>query len=132
MVAAGCDGRMRCPIRLIILCNLGISSTALCQKVNEAAVQRGIHLEVTAVGTVEFKKNPKDADLVLLEPQVRHLKSELQQITRKQNIPLELADPIAFVTMDGEKVLNQVLQILKAGSGSERPVRSMKNKSTKE
>lgn len=64
------------PIKLIILCSWGATSSQLAKKVQEAADKRGIKLEADAGGTGEFKKKASEYNVALLEPQVRHLKKK--------------------------------------------------------
>jgi PTS system cellobiose-specific IIB component len=106
------DGFDMDKIRLIILCSWGATSSALAAKVQKAAEKRGIPLQADAGGTGEFKKKAKDYNVALLEPQVRHLKGEMEAVAKEHNIPLEVVDIAAFGVMDGDKVLDQVLRML--------------------
>ena len=48
----------------------------------------------------------------MLEPQVRHLKSEIEEIGKKHNVKVDIIDMQAFATFDGEKVLDQILSLI--------------------
>lgn len=100
------------PIKLIILCSWGATSSQLAIKVQEAAKKRNIDLKADAGGTGEFKKKASEYDVALLEPQVRHLKKEVTKIGEANNVPVALVDQRAFGLMDGDKVLDQVLNLL--------------------
>lgn len=99
-------------IKLIILCSWGATSSQLAKQVTEAAKKRNIELIADAGGTGEFKKQAPNYDVALLEPQVRHLKKEAAKIAEEHRIPIDLVNQRAFALMDGEKVLDQVLQLL--------------------
>lgn len=99
-------------IKLIILCSWGATSSQLAKKVKQAAEARGIDLVADAGGTGEFNKKASEYTVALLEPQVRHMKKEVSKIAEKYNIPVELVDQRAFALMDGDKVLDQVLNML--------------------
>lgn len=101
------------PTKLIILCSWGATSSQLAKKVQEAAEKRGLSVEAHAGGTGEFKQKASDYDVALLEPQVRHLKKEVTKTADEFNIPVELVDQRAFALMDGDKVLDQALNLLK-------------------
>lgn len=103
---------MTSPIKLIILCSWGATSSQLALKVQEAAKKRNIELIADAGGTGEFKKKAANYNVALLEPQVRHLKKEVSKVADEHNIPLDMVDQRAFALMDGDKVLDQVLQML--------------------
>lgn len=100
------------PIKLIILCSWGVTSSQLAKKVQEAAQKRNVDLVADAGGTGEFKKQAANYDVALLEPQVRHLKKEITKIAEENNIPVDLVDQRAFALMDGDKVLDQVLKMV--------------------
>lgn len=100
------------PIKLIILCSWGATSSQLAKKVQEAAEKRGLDFTADAGGTGEFKNKAGDYDVALLEPQVRHLKKEVSKTAEEHNIPVELVDQRAFALMDGDKVLDQALALL--------------------
>jgi PTS system cellobiose-specific IIB component len=100
-------------IRLMIVCSMGASSSVLCKKINEAAWKRGIELIAEPTSTRDWMVRLQWADAVILEPQIKHLRKEMEKIADEHNIPLAMVDPIAFATMNAEKVLDQVLTLLK-------------------
>ncbi|WP_164667929.1 PTS sugar transporter subunit IIB [Virgibacillus doumboii] len=100
-------------MKLIILCSWGATSSQLAKKVQEAAEKRGVDLEAFAGGTGEFKQKASEYDVALLEPQVRHLKKEVTKVAEQHDIPVELVDQRAFALMDGDKVLDQALNLVK-------------------
>lgn len=99
------------PLKVIILCSWGATSSSLAQKVEEAAKRRGVSVTAESGGTSDFKRKAADFDVALLEPQVRHLKREMQAVAAEHHIPLEMVDPQAFALMNGDKVLDQVLHL---------------------
>lgn len=100
-------------MKLIILCSWGATSSQLAKKVQEAAEKRGLDFEAFAGGTGEFKQKASEYDVALLEPQVRHLKKEVTKVADEHNIPVELVNQRAFALMDGDKVLDQALNLVK-------------------
>lgn len=107
------------PIKLIILCSWGATSSQLAKKVQEAAERRGIPLTADAGGTGEFKKKAGQYNVALLEPQVRHLKNEISKVAAEHGIPVDVVDQRAFALMDGEKVLDQVLRMVEGAEKNE-------------
>ncbi|SNX53016.1 PTS sugar transporter subunit IIB [Thermoanaerobacterium sp. RBIITD] len=106
------------PIHGVILCSWGATSSSLAKKVTDEAKKQGIDVTVDAGGTGEFKKKAEEYDVALLEPQVRHLKKEVETIASKYNIPVDIVDMQAFALMDAKKILNQILDLAKK-SGKE-------------
>ncbi|MFC7439868.1 PTS sugar transporter subunit IIB [Laceyella putida] len=103
-------------IRLLVICSWGATSGVLCQKINKAAQEKGIPLVAEAIGTSEYPSKLPLCDAILLEPQIGHHKRELQKAADAQAIPLDMVDPVAFATMNGEKVLEQVLALIQRSS----------------
>lgn len=99
-------------VKLIILCSWGATSSQLAQKVQEAAEARGLNVIADAGGTGEFKQKASEYDVALLEPQVRHLRKEVTKTADQYGIPVDLVDQRAFALMDGNKVLDQALNLL--------------------
>ncbi|MGB9679103.1 MAG: PTS sugar transporter subunit IIB [Thermoanaerobacteraceae bacterium] len=100
-------------IHAVILCSWGATSSSLAKKVTDEAKKEGIDLVVDAGGTGEFKKKAQEYDVALLEPQVRHLKKEIETIAQKYNIPVDIVDMQAFALMDGKKILDQIIELAK-------------------
>ncbi len=98
--------------KLIILCSWGATSSSLAKKVQQAAEQRGLDLTAEPGSTGEFNNRAEDCDVALLEPQVRHLKKEMTEIAERHSIPIDIVDQRAFALMDGNKVLDQVIELL--------------------
>ncbi|TJX64200.1 PTS sugar transporter subunit IIB [Soehngenia saccharolytica] len=98
-------------IHAVILCSWGATSSALAKKVSDEAKKQELDVVVDAGGTGEFKKNAEKYDVALLEPQVRHLKKEIETIASKYNIPVDIVDMQAFAVMDGKKILKQIIDL---------------------
>ena len=99
-------------MKAIILCSWGATSSSLAKNVIDAAKKRNIDIEVDAGSTIDFKKKADEYDVALLEPQVRHLKNEIEEIGKKHSVKVDLIDMQAFATFDGEKVLDQILSLI--------------------
>ncbi|KLU60330.1 oligo-beta-mannoside-specific phosphotransferase enzyme IIB component [Peptococcaceae bacterium CEB3] len=100
-------------MKAIILCSWGATSSSLAKSVTDEAKRRNLDIVVDAGGTGEFKKKAADYSVALLEPQVRHLKKEIEEAAAKYGIPVALVDMQAFATMNGGKVLDQILALTK-------------------
>jgi len=99
-------------IRILIICHIGLTSQILCQKIEQTAVARGWTISTTAASSNEWTKHLPSADIILLEPQVAHLWNEILPHAQQRGIPLAKVNPVAFATMNGEQVLDQVLFLM--------------------
>ena len=92
--------------KIVLVCNAGMSTSMLVKKMREEAVAQNIECTIDAYPVAEVS-NHKDADVILLGPQVRY---ELNNITNLMNpIKVEAIDPMAYGMMDAKKVLKQAL-----------------------
>jgi len=100
-------------MRIVLLCAQGMSTSLLVERMKEAAVKKGVNAEIKAEMVDSFDKQLQTADIILLGPQVRYKKNELQPKADKANIPLDVIDMAAYGTIDGDKVLNQAIELSK-------------------
>lgn len=100
-------------MKAIILCSWGATSSSLAKAVNDEAKKRSLDITVDAGGTGEFRKKAENYSVALLEPQVRHLKKEVEEAASKYNIPVEIVNMQAFALMNGGKVLDQIVDLAK-------------------
>jgi len=89
-------------MKLLLVCNAGMSTSMLVSKIESAAKDQGIDIEVAAY--------PLEWDVVMLGPQVRHCLPQLQKAT---NItPIEVIDMKDYGLMNGANVLKKALEIV--------------------
>lgn len=98
--------------RILLVCNAGMSTSMLVNKMNESAQERNISANIEAVSDPEaselLKKEP--VDVILLGPQVRYLESSYKQ--KYPEIPTEVINMSDYGTMNGVNVLNRALEII--------------------
>lgn len=96
-----------------VLCSWSATSSSLAKAVSDEAKKRKLDITVDAGGTGEFKKKAENYSVALLEPQVRHLKKEVEAAASKYDIPVEIVNMQAFAMLDGAKVLDQIVDLAK-------------------
>ena len=90
-------------MKVLLVCNAGMSTSMLVQKMEASAKEQGIDLTITAMPITAAYKEVNDWDVVMLGPQVRH---ELKKLQAASNgTPVEVIDMRAYGMMDGKKVL---------------------------
>ena len=88
---------------VMLVCNAGMSTGILAKKIEKAS--QGL-LSVKAYGEAEYANN---YDLILLGPQIRHLKPEIES---KVSIPVDYIAPQHYGIMNGEAVFQDIKKIL--------------------
>lgn len=101
-------------LKVTFVCCAGMSTSLLVEKTKTAAASRGVELELNALGETEARKVLSQSDIILLGPQVRYLEKSFAKEVAGTKTKLATADMRAYGTMDGEKILDQILDISKS------------------
>ena len=96
--------------KIYLFCSAGMSTSMLVSKIESAAKDQGIDIEVAAYPLTQAEKVIDEWDVVMLGPQVRHCLPQLQKAT---NItPIEVIDMKDYGLMNGANVLKKALEIV--------------------
>ncbi|EMG27997.1 PTS system beta-glucoside-specific, IIB component [Listeria fleischmannii 1991] len=96
--------------KLMLMCNAGMSTSVLVKKMQKSAALQGIEIDIWAISETDFEKNWRNADAILLGPQVSYMKDKVDQTVGA--IPVDVIAIVDYGRMNGEKVLAQGLQLL--------------------
>ena len=100
-------------LKVMFVCCAGMSTSLLVEKVKCAANEKGVDLDVRATGEADAKKDLSQADVLLLGPQVRYLESGFRKALDGTATKLDVVDMLAYGRLDGESVLQQILDLAK-------------------
>lgn len=96
---------------IVIFCGAGMSSSLLVTKVREAAQKVNLDCNINAYSLAFADIKGKDADCILVGPQVRF---EINKLKDKfPNTPIEMVDMEAYGLMNGMAVLKQAVRMIK-------------------
>lgn len=96
---------------IILLCNMGMSTSLMVNKMREAAEKEGYECKVNAYALQNSVDVIEEADIILVGPQIDF---ELKRL--RSDYPHKLFEAIAtadYGRMDGAKVLQHVKGLLK-------------------
>jgi PTS system cellobiose-specific IIB component len=97
-------------INILLVCNAGMSTSLLIEKIEKAGVTHSIEAVVDARPVEDIKDYIEDKDVILLGPQVRFKEKQIRQLV-EEKIPVSVIDMSAYGTMNVEKVLQQALTL---------------------
>ncbi|MCM3217533.1 PTS sugar transporter subunit IIB [Niallia taxi] len=97
--------------KLLLVCAAGMSTSLLVNKMKDAAEEKGISIEIFALPVSECQSVADQVDVVLLGPQVRYQKPQVESIIAGR-VPVEVIDMRAYGTMNGKAVLDRALELL--------------------
>jgi PTS system cellobiose-specific IIB component len=99
-------------IRVLIVCSWGMSTSLLVDSMLAVAQEQKYELSVEALSAGEYAARVDECDVVLIAPQIRHLRKSIEKLAISVGKPVALIEPFHYATMNGEAVLEQVLRLL--------------------
>ena len=96
---------------ILLVCAAGMSTSLLVNKMKAAAKEKGIEINIDALPVSECSSVIDKVDIVLLGPQVRFQKPQVDALVNGR-IPVEVIDMRLYGTMNGKAILDQVLKTL--------------------
>jgi cellobiose PTS system EIIB component len=97
--------------KILLVCAAGMSTSLLVNKMNEAASEKGIDVEIFALPISECSSVINEVDVVLLGPQVRYQKPQVDDLV-KGRVPVEVIEMRDYGTMNGKAVLGRALDLI--------------------
>ena len=95
--------------KIVLFCGAGMSSSLLVLKIRDAALAENYECKVEAYTTAN-PQYAKDADVVLIGPQIRF---HLKDLQKDLSCPVVVIEDDAYGSMNGVKILAQARKILK-------------------
>ncbi len=99
-------------IRVLIVCSWGMSTSLLVESMQLAAKEHQCELQVEALSAGEYSAKVEECDVVLIAPQIRHLRKSIEKLALASDKPVALIEPFHYATMNGQAVLEQVLRMV--------------------
>lgn len=97
--------------KILLVCAAGMSTSLLVNKMKSAAKEKGIEIDIDALPVSECSSVIDTVDIVLLGPQVRFQKPQVDALV-KGRVPVEVIDMRLYGTMNGKVILEGVLKTL--------------------
>ncbi|SFF26472.1 PTS system, cellobiose-specific IIB component [Phytobacter palmae] len=103
--------------RIVLCCSAGMSTSLVVTKMEKIAAERGLDLKIYAIAEQalrdELDSHSGEIIAVLLGPQVRFKLAENKKLTDQYAIPVDVIDSVAYGTLNGAKVLDQALNLVR-------------------
>lgn len=98
-------------LKILLVCCAGMSTSFLVEKMKKSAETKGIEAEIKAIPEAQANEYVGKIDILLLGPQVKYLEGTMKEMFG--DTPVSVINMMDYGSMNGEKVLNSVLEILK-------------------
>lgn len=100
--------------KILLCCAAGMSTSLLVSKMQQAATEVNLESKIWAVSVEELQNNIKEGvDVVLLGPQIRYKLNDVKKVCGEKSIPAEVINMVDYGSMNGKKVLNFALDLIK-------------------
>ena len=101
--------------KIMLVCAAGMSTSLLVTKMIAAAKELGDEIEIFALPISEGEKKLAEVDCVLLGPQVRFQKAQIEKAIAQQKLDLAVAviDMKDYGMMNGKAVYQTALSLMK-------------------
>jgi PTS system cellobiose-specific IIB component len=106
------------PIRVLIVCAGGMSSSLLETKTIEAARVAGVDLHLSSLNLLDVARwdfNSHGIDILLVAPQIRFLRGRIENTCKPYQIIVDTIDTVTYGMVDGENLFKQILSAIEAG-----------------
>ncbi len=100
-------------IKIALFCAAGMSTSVLVSKMKKAAQEKGVEVDVEAFPDASMAKHLNGVDVVLLGPQVRFILPKVKKLCDPLGIPVEVIASVDYGMMNGQKVLESALKLIK-------------------
>ena len=107
----------RKPIKVLMVCAMGMSSSLLEAKTKEAAEKAGVPFELKAVAVgdiVRWDPTMHWYDMILIAPQVFYKRKAIEQTALPHGILVQPIQAIVFGMVDGEALFKQIMDAIQA------------------
>lgn len=100
-------------MNIILVCASGMSTSLLVRKMIAEGEKRGLkECNISACSIDELENHIDKFDVVLIGPQLRYRQQDVAELAIPRNKKYAVIDLMSYGTMDGQKVLNQALEML--------------------
>ena len=97
-------------MRIMLACSLGMSTSLVVAKMEEAAKEQGKEYKIWAVDQTQIETEMGNFDVLLLGPQVRHMLRKVSKVVDGK-APVDVINPVAYGRCDGAAVLKQAEEL---------------------
>ncbi len=100
--------------KILLCCAGGMSTSILASKMEKEAIQNSLESKIWAISVGSLEKHIKEGvDVVLIGPQIRYMVDEVRKICNEYQVPNGVIPMTDYGTMNGKKVLNFALELIK-------------------
>jgi PTS system cellobiose-specific IIB component len=97
--------------KITLICAGGFSTSMLVSKMEKAAEDRKIEVEIRATADSKFWEYENDTDVLLLGPQVGYMLDKFKKKYADKEMKISIIDSVDYGMMNGKKVLEDAINM---------------------
>lgn len=97
--------------KILLVCNAGMSTSILVQKMNKVAEQKGIEVTIEAIPSTDLSQYWQKSDVILIGPQIGFMKDSIEE-TVENKIAVEVINMVDYGRMNAEKILTFAMDLI--------------------
>lgn len=97
-------------MRILVVCNGGMSSSILTKKISKAAANRGMEVIAEARSNSGLNEEIGKWDVCLVAPQIMYA---VESVQKTLSIPVASIDGRVYAVADGDRALDLALELIK-------------------
>lgn len=98
-------------MKIVLVCYAGMSTSMVMKKMEKAAADQGLNLELAAASISDLDDHKDGASAILLGPQIRFALDEVKQKV-EDKIPVLAIDTRDYGMMRGDKILSDTVKAI--------------------
>lgn len=95
---------------ILLACSGGFSTSMLVERMKKVAKEKNLDVVIEATAESNIDILVENVDIILLGPQMAHAEKDLK---RMYSVPIFTIDMFDYGMMNGEKVLNTALELIR-------------------
>ncbi len=99
-------------IRMILLCNAGLSSSFVVDRIKKEFQSKNIDAAITSSSFAGLKSLVDVVDIVLVAPQLKFMEREVGEFCDKNNKPYLLIDAAFYGMTEGVEIVEIILPLI--------------------
>ncbi len=97
-------------LNVLLVCGSGASSGFMAANIRKAATKKNIEIDIKAKSEAEIENYIDSIDILLVAPHLQYILDEIEEHGINNNVKIILIKKEYYATLDGENVLEQILE----------------------
>lgn len=98
--------------RVLLVCGSGASSGFMASNIRKAAKSKHVDISVIARSEKNMEEYLPELDVLLIGPHYKQILDDTKKLAETYNVKVEVIDAKAYGALDGNAVLNHILEII--------------------